>query len=202
MDLLIAGHHREMVEATLRTHLKQDIRKYLIAEQVFQTLSQASWVLGLTAGVFGLLRTNYLQNQSTLPIYLGGIAVPIVLGLLLSTLFFYPLLRQIRLHRLEWENYLDMGIAGVLLLHERHHALYVETVLKAYFPQKLSSAPVQQKPVKPKVAAPTVFKEALVSQQEEATFQEPEINDAHEEESLSVDQLRRFRPVQRKRNEP
>lgn len=198
IDLLIAGHVPDMIQATLETRKKQEMHKYLVADQVFQTLNRSAWILGLAAGVLGLLRTNYLQNQSTLPIYLGGIAVPIILGLLLSALVFYPILRQIRLHRTEWENYLDMGIAGVLLLQARHHSLYMEVVLKAYLPLDLPSTvvlkPVSKKPV------PQAFQQALAQVEEVSIEEDP--SESEDDQPLSVDQLRRFRPVHRRKPEP
>src|SRR5690606_11545368 len=112
-------------------------------------------------------------------------------GLLLSCLLFYPLLRQVQVQRRKWQNYLDMNIAGVLLLQGRHHALFLETVLKAYLPLEPISpaapAPAQTSTAAP--ARPTAFREALAQQgpgPETASPLEPET----EQDALSTEQLK------------
>lgn len=202
LDLLVAAYPAEMIRETLQTRQQQEKLRYLTAEQLLQTLYRASWMLGLTGGVLGLLRTDYLKNHDVLPIFLGGIAVPVVLGLLLSVLFFFPLLRQIQVHHRDWDNYLDMCISGILLLQERHHAHYLETVLKAYLPPVPAIKPTAARPSREKKTPRRGFQQALANQQnpvevaEAMPAPEAEIPPGH---PLSVDELRRFRPIQRQR---
>lgn len=203
LELLIAGYDARMVKETLQTRQRQEMMQYHTAEQVLKTCLQASWMLGLAGGLTAVLRTQLLQNADTLQRYLSGIALPIALGLLLSMLLFYPLLRQLELQRQQWQNYLDMNISAVLLLQGRHHALFLETVLKAFLPvQAVQSlpAPVARPAAMPVAATPPAagFQQAL---QQEQTPISPAEADASAE-GLSKEQLKRFRPVQPRKPQP
>ena len=199
VELLIAGYSAEMIQNTLQTRREQENLRFHTTIQILQSLMHASWLLGVAAGASALMRTQLLSKAELLPAYMSGIAVPIVTGLLVSVLLFYPLLRQIQLHQHQWANYLEMSIMAVLLLHARHHALFVETVLKAYLPtQAANAAPLklptlpQHEPVKPKRGSS--FQAAL---EQESDLQPITATDDDTDRTLSVDELRRFRPVQR-----
>jgi len=199
LELLVAGYDTSMIQDNLKTRQQQENAKYQTAEQVLQTCIRASWMLGLAAGLAGVLRTNLLTEQALLPFYFSGIAVPICLGLLLSCLFFYPLLRQVQVQRRKWQNYLDMNIAGVLLLQGRHHALFLETVLKAYLPLETNlTAPTPVQASAPGPARPPAFREALAQQGPEPAASPSAAELAAEQDALSTEQLKRFRPVKRK----
>lgn len=204
LDLLIAGYDARMVKETLQTRQRQELMQYQTAEQVLKTCLQASWMLGLAGGLVAILRTQLLQNADTLQRYLSGIALPIALGLLLSMLLFYPLLRQVQLQRSQWQNYLDMNIAAVLLLQGRHHALFLETVLRAFLPvQPPAAAPPPPRPAAAPVMAAVPapgFQQAL-QQEQHPTAADTLPADAGAE-GLSKEQLKRFRPVQPRKPQP
>ncbi|MBF2054239.1 MAG: hypothetical protein IGS03_12380 [Candidatus Sericytochromatia bacterium] len=203
LDLLMAGYDAPMVKETLQTRQRQEMMQYHTAEQVLKTCLRASWMLGLAGGLTAVLRTQLLQNADTLQRYLSGIALPIALGLLLSMLLFYPLLRQLELQRRKWQNYLDMNISAVLLLQGRHHALFLETVLKAFLPEQ-TAQPLPAPSARPAAmsAAPapaaTGFQQAL--QQEHAP--DAPVTPDTSAEGLSKEQLKRFRPVQPRKSQP
>ncbi len=198
VELLIAGYSPEMIQRTLNTRSQQANIEYQNACRLFKTLSRSAWILGLAAGASGLLRSDLLGKPDLWHFYFGGIAFPIVLGLLLSVLVFQPILKQLEGHQENWQNYLEMSITGVLLLKAHHHAHYLETVLKAYLPLKpIVSAPANPQPMR---AAPanTGFNQAL--QQQQAAPQDPTTEptpEASAESLLSVRQLGQFRAVKR-----
>ncbi|PKL76187.1 MAG: hypothetical protein CVV27_11570 [Candidatus Melainabacteria bacterium HGW-Melainabacteria-1] len=204
LDLLISGYSPEMIRNTLETRRDQESLKYQTGIQMLQSLMQAAWMFGLAGGATALLRTQLLSSTELLPMYLSGIAVPITAGLLLALLLFYPLLRQLQMHQREWMNYLEMSICGVLLLQSRHHAHFLETVLKAYLPPLAPvAAPVASglPAGMPAGAAPvrSSFQAALQHEAEpEQSVEGPE----DPGQALSVDELRRFRPVQRHPSQP
>lgn len=198
VELLIAGYSTEMIQNTLQTRREQENLKFHTCIQILQSLMHAAWLLGLAGGASALMRTQLLSKIELLPAYMSGIAVPIVAGLLLSALLFYPLLRQMQLHQHHWSNYLEMSIMAVLLLQARHHALFVETVLKAYLPIQAVNTPPVRMPAPPPAEASKVkrssFQAAL--DQESDTRPSAPLED-EPDRTLSVDELRRFRPVQR-----
>lgn len=201
VELLMAGYSPEMIRHTLQTRRHQHNTVAESTEQLLQTLTRSAWMLGLAGAVTGLLRTQWLSDRELLPLYLGGIATPAIAGLLLSVLVFAPLLRLLQRHQRSWQNYLEMAQTGVLLLQERHHGLYLETVLKAFLPPQLASAPVPASPPVPGAVAvaakSSAFRQALAEQ--DAT---PPTEPGGDGKALSVDELRRFRPVQRPPDKP
>lgn len=203
VDLLISGYSPEMVQTTLQTQREQQSLKYQTCLQVLQSLMHGSWMLGLMAGASALMRTQLLSSRELLPAYLSGIAVPIVAGLALSVLLFYPLIRQVQINQREWQNYLEMSITGVLLLQARHHALYLETVLKAFLPP-LAPQPLQTPPQAKAAAAPGKKRSSFQAALEQEDVETPAAKNGDEAErgGLSVDELRRFRPVQRSDKKP
>ncbi|MEZ0370524.1 MAG: hypothetical protein ACAI44_15650, partial [Candidatus Sericytochromatia bacterium] len=199
--LLILGYSPEMIKNTLATRRDQENIKYETAQQLIQSLLQASWMLGLAGGATALTRTHLLKPEQ-MALYFSGVAVPIVVGLLLALLVFFPLLRQLQTHQRQWLNYLEMSSCGVMLLQARHHALYLETVLKAYLPPATPSAPAPQPQSAPPPGARPMrssFHEALKQQEPEEPI-DPSSEDP--QQALSVDELRRFRPIQRPPNAP
>jgi flagellar motor component MotA len=203
LDLLIAGYDAQMVKETLQTRQRQELMQYQTTEQVLKTCLQASWMLGLAGGLTAILRTQLLQNADTLQRYLSGIALPMALGLLLSMLLFYPLLRQVQLQRSQWQNYLDMNIAAVLLLQGRHHALFLETVLRAFLPvQTAVPAPPPRPAAAPVMAAAPAagFQQALQQEQYPPAAEAPPADAGAD--GLSKEQLKRFRPVQPRKPQP
>lgn len=203
VELLIAGYSPEMIKDTLTTRSQQACLAYQSACRLFQTLSRAAWMLGLAAGATGLLRSNLLSQPDLWHFYFGGIAFPVVVGLLLSVLVFQPVLKQLQGHQENWQNYLEMSITGVLLLKAQHHAHYLETVLKAYLPLKpvVSAAPAQ--PVTAaRPAAANSFNQALQQQQDTPDTSSPAASAEPSAESLlSVRQLGQFRPVKKDKNQ-
>lgn len=209
VELLIAGYSPDMIRNTLNTRRDQECLRHESAQKLLQSLMQASWMLGIAGAATGLLRTQLLKTTDLLPFYLAGIAVPLIAGLLVSLLVFYPLLRQLQVHQREWVNYLEMSICGVLLLQSRHHAHYLETVLKAYLPPKAPAppqgqmAPLQrQAPDVPAAPAQprSSFHAALQEHDNEPELRSDDGLDQELDESqqnLSVRDLRQFRPVQR-----
>ncbi len=219
VELLIAGYSPEMIRNTLNTRRDQECLKHESAQKLIQSLMQASWMLGIAGAATGLLRTQFLKSADQLSLYLAGIAVPLVVGLLLALLVFYPLLRQLQVHQREWVNYLEMSICGVLLLQSRHHAHYLETVLRAYLPPAAPAAPLAggvagSRHVRQSDSASTTstnssnsansprstFQAALQHVDDEPTAHASDADSAmldEAQQNLSVRDLRQFRPVQR-----
>lgn len=198
VELLIAGYSPEMIKNTLATRREQENLKYQTSMQLLQSLMQASWMLGIAGGLAFLPRTELLQSREQMTIYFSGIALPVVAGLLLATLVFFPLLRQLQLHQREWLNYLEMSACGVMLLQARHHSFYLETVLRAYLPPTPPAPPAPPPAAagmppgaQPAAAQRSSFHEALRQEQP------PELIDEDPQQPLSVDDLRRFRPIQK-----
>ena len=114
-------------------------------------------------------------------------------------MLFYPLLKQVERHRQAYEHYLKMSMEAILLLQERHHPHYVESVLRAYLPLVRSPIPPRPQPVA-QPQQPSGFQAALEREQQapaQAPQQAPQqgampMNDGR---PLSADQLRRFRPI-------
>ncbi|MGV3525569.1 MAG: MotA/TolQ/ExbB proton channel family protein [Candidatus Sericytochromatia bacterium] len=200
VELLIAGYSPEMIRHTLQTRRHQHNTVAESTKQLVQTLTHSAWMLGLAGAVTGLLRTQWLSDRDTLPLYLGAIATPAIAGLLLSVLVFAPLLRLLQRHQRSWQNYLEMAQTGVLLLQERHHGLYLETVLKAFLPPQELAAPMPASPPIPGAVAvaskPSAFRQALAEQDAAPPAE------TGTDKALSVDELRRFRPVQRPPDKP
>lgn len=202
VELLIAGYSPEMVRNTLNTRRDQENLKYQSAIQLLQSLMQAAWMLGLAGAAAALLRTQLLASPDLLRFYLGGIVVPLVTGLLLALLLFFPLLRRLQVQQREWLNYLEMAICGVLLLQARHHAHYLETVLKAYLPPAPPAPPpMPTAPGMPPAApapARSSFQAALQHEAEPEPYDEPDPGPSPGQ-AMSVDDLRRPRTVQKPR---
>lgn len=212
VELLIAGYSPDMIRNTLNTRRDQECLKHESAQKLIQSLMQASWMLGIAGAATGLLRTQFLKSADQLSLYLAGIAVPLIAGLLLALLVFYPLLRQLQVHQREWVNYLEMSICGVLLLQSRHHAHYLETVLRAYLPPAAPAAPAAPMPGGVAGSMPVRQTDSASANSPRSTFQaalqhvddEPasysEADSAmldEAQQNLSVRDLRQFRPVQR-----
>ena len=206
VDLLIAGYSPEMIRSTLETRRKQESQGYGVTLSFYQTLARAAWMLGLAAAAVSLVRSHLLV-PSLLPFYFAGVGLPIALGLLLAILVFYPLLRKVRNIQQAWQNYLDMSITGVLLLQERHHALYLETVLQAYLPLRPSRPAAPAQASSPNTAVSntrsekprqTGFLQALKQEQQQPEAPAEPIDPNHAQNPLSVRELGKFRPVQPK----
>lgn len=198
IELLIAGYSPEMIRNTLNTLREQDTLRYQTALQLLRSLMQAAWLLGIAGAAAGLPQTDLLFHRAQMTIYFSALAVPLVTGLLLAAVVFLPLIRQLELHQRDWNTYLEMSICGVTLLQARHHALYLETVLKAYLPPApvLPPAAVQA----PAQAAVPPGSTPVRASFQDALRQEAPAAAADEEEpqALSVDELRRFRPIQQR----
>lgn len=203
VELLISGYSPEMIQNTLATRRDQENLKYQTALQLMRSLMQAAWMLGIAGAAAALPRTELLFSRPLMSIYFSSIAMPLALGLLLAVLLFLPLIRQLELHQRDWLNYLEMSSCGVMLLQARHHALYLETVLKAYLPPAPllpPAPPVMATPVNvPPGAAPV---RGAGSSFQEALRQESPAESAEEPQALSVDELRRFRPIQKPNQRP
>lgn len=198
VELLIAGYSPEMIKDTLQTRSQQTCLSYQSACRLLQTLSRAAWMLGLTAAAAGLLRSNLLSKPTLWHFYFGGIAFPLVVGLLLSILLFQPVLKQLQSHHEDWQNYLEMSVTGVLLLKSHHHAHYLETVLKAYLPIRATKSPAPTQPAAARPVAPSDFNQALQQQQPSTSGEtSQESAEPTAESLLSVRQLGQFRPVKR-----
>lgn len=195
VELLIAGYSPEMIKNTLATRRDQENLNYQTSLQLLQSLMQASWMLGIAGAATALPRTELFTSRELLTIYFSGVAVPLVAGLLLAMLVFFPLMRQLQIHQREWLNYLEMSSTGVLLLQARHHALYLETVLKAYLPILPPAAPMPAAVNMPPGAAPV--RQPTSNFQEALKHEVPEVLEEDPQQALSVDELRRFRPIQK-----
>lgn len=198
VELLIAGYSPEMIRHTLNSRRQQHNAVAESTEQLLQTLNRSAWMLGLAGALTGLLRTQLLTERELLPLYLGAVATPAIGGLLLSVLCFSPLLRLLQRRQRSWNNYLEMAQTGVLLLQERHHGLYLETVLKAFLPPQAPAPPPPNGAAVPGSVAvkgpkTSTFRQALAEEESPPTAVEA----GADGKALSVDELRRFRPVQR-----
>lgn len=142
LDLLISGYERKMLQRSLQTRIQQHLGQHDAAIHMFRSLMHAAWLWGAIAALSGALRIYLVYNAPGR--YFAGVAAPFILGLVLSLMLFYPLLKQIERHRLEYEQYLQMSTEAIVLLQEHHHPHYVESVLRAYLPIEVQAAPVQR----------------------------------------------------------
>lgn len=212
LDFLMAAYPEGLIKETLEHHRDKRLWVYKQCAEAAQFLGRASVGLGVGAAAIGALRSHLMLSPSTLPFYMAGIGLPLGLGCLLYAVVFLPLQQKMRYLASDWARYENLNIMGVLLLQGRHHAHYVETILKAYLPQEPSSpparptaAPIASPHSAPVGATPMAPAEPSPLAPESLPSEAPPVGDFHSAlayesdtgEPLSRQQLSRFRPVKR-----
>jgi flagellar motor component MotA len=216
LDFLMAAYPENLIKETLEHHRDKRLWIYRQSAEAAQFLGRSSVGLGVGAAAIGALRSHLMVSPSTLPFYMAGIGLPLGLGCLLYAVVFSPLQQKMRYLEADWARYENLNIMGVILLQGRHHAHYVETILKAYLPhQSPVFAPIAQQPASTPVAPftpagaspvasasqyPTTSPEGPAPPAPEASaedFRSALAYEADAGELLSRQQLSRFRPVKR-----
>lgn len=154
LDFLMAAYPEALIKETLAHHREKRLLIYRQCADAVQFLGRASIALGVGAAAIGALRSHLMLSPSTLSFYMAGIGLPLGLGCILYAVVFLPLQQKIRYLEADWARYENLNIMGVLLLQGRHHAHYVETILKAYLPHETHVATPAARPMTTPAAAP------------------------------------------------
>ncbi len=217
LDFLMAAYPQDLIKETLEHHRDKRLWIYRQCAEATQFLGRASVGLGVGAAAIGALRSHLMLSPSTLPFYMAGIGLPLGLGCLLYAVVFLPLQQKMRYLEADWARYENLNIMGVMLLQGRHHAHYVETILKAYLPHQSpvfapgrpASATPMAAPLNPVATSPAdpqashaspVSSDMTLPPTSETPSEDFRSALAYESEAgelLSRQQLSRFRPVKR-----
>ena len=197
--LLASGSYTPtMIRETLETTLAQTSLQNQREIRLWRLMARTTPAFGLAGAMLTLLQATQSGVQALPLTALGGALVCLLYGVLFAVLLFQPVAEQLEAWRESQLRYLQMCLESVLLLQQRHHPLYVEAVLKPF----LSTPPPAAVPVvtAPPVAKGGVFKQALAAEMTPES-QEPELDEAELQpgQTLSVQQLRQFRPVNKRR---
>ena len=214
LDFLMAAYPEDLIKETLAHHREKRLLVYRQCAEAAQFLGRSSLGLGVGAAAVGALRSHLMLSPSTLPFYMAGIGLPLGLACLLYAVVFLPLQQKMRYLETDWARYENLNMMGILLLQGRHHAHYVETILKAYLPhetQIVTPARPMAAPVPPVNASPMapadeplyaqdtleMNGQTLSSDLAMGDFRSALAYEADTGESLNRQQLSRFRPVKR-----
>jgi chemotaxis protein MotA len=208
LGLVVGGYTTAMIRETLETTLAQTSLQKGRQIRLWRFMGQTAPAFGLAGALLMLLQTQGLQDPKKMLAGLTSALVCLLYGALLSGLLFFPIAEKLDAWRSEQIHYLQMCLESVILLQQRHHSLYVESVLKPFLGERLESPkPIYQRPV-PTQRKNSSFKQALASnaQAEDQDIEPDDFNETTENintvpgSNLSAQQLRQFRPVQRRKD--
>jgi chemotaxis protein MotA len=201
--LLASGSYTPtMIRETLETTLAQVSLQYKREIRLWHLMAATTPAFGLAAAILTLLQATRANTPALSLAALAAALVCLLYGVLFAVLVFQPVAEQLEAWREHQILYLQMCLESVLLLQQRHHPLYVEAVLKPFMrvmplPPPSVSVPA---PARKGVGG---FKQALVTEMQPDVLSEP--SDEAEltaGQTLSVQQLRQFRPVNKRRDTP
>lgn len=209
LGLVVGGYTAAMIRETLETTLAQTSLQKSRQIRLWKFMGQMAPAFGLAGALLVLLQAQGLQEPSKIFPVLSAALVSLLYGVLFSGLIFFPIAEKLDAGRTEQIHYLQMSLESVILLQQRHHALYVESVLKPFLGEKLEmpkpvKAPPQ--PARKSTNFSSSFKQAL-AEESEAEYNDDEMDDSPTSpplapgQTLSANQLRQFRPVQKRRDQ-
>lgn len=201
LGLVVGGYTAPMIRETLETTLAQTSLQKSRQIRLWKFMGQMAPAFGLGGALLVLLQAQGLHDPNKIFPVLSAALVSLLYGVLFSGLAFFPIAEKLDAGRTEQIHYLQMCLESVILLQQRHHALYVESVLKPFLGEKQE----QPKPIKapPQPARKSSsFKQALAeeSEAEEDMDESPTSPPLAPGQTLSANQLRQFRPVQKRRD--
>lgn len=203
LGLIGGGYTTAMIRETLETTLAQTSIQKGRQIRLWKFMGQMAPAFGLGSALLVLLQlTQHPQEQAALLTGIGAALACLLYGVLFSGLIFLPIAEQLDAWRARQLHYLQMCLESVILLQQRHHPLYVESILKPFLSTPPPSAPL---PATSKTLTATprrniFFKQALAQEMTQAS---PETSPSKPEESaqtLSIQQLRQFRPIQKRQD--
>jgi len=205
LGLVVGGYTAAMIRETLETTLAQTSLQKSRQIRLWKFMGQMAPAFGLAGALLVILQAQGLLESSKIFPVLAAALVCLLYGVLFSGLIFFPIAEKLDAGRTEQIHYLQMCLESVILLQQRHHALYVESVLKPFLGEVEMPKPV-------KVTPPPIRKNSSFStSMQQALAEESDLEQDEQDESqsgpplapgqtLSANQLRQFRPVQRRRD--
>ncbi|MGE3727197.1 MAG: motility protein A [Candidatus Sericytochromatia bacterium] len=205
LGLVVGGYTAAMIRETLETTLAQTSLQKSRQIRLWKFMGQMAPAFGLAGALLVILQAQGLLESSKIFPVLAAALVCLLYGVLFSGLIFFPIAEKLDAGRTEQIHYLQMCLESVILLQQRHHALYVESVLKPFLGEVEMPKPV-------KVTPPPIRKNSSFSNSmQQALAEESDLEQDEQDESqsgpplppgqtLSANQLRQFRPVQRRRD--
>lgn len=203
LGLIGGGYTATMIRETLETRLALTSIQKERQIRLWKFMGKMAPIFGLGATLVVLLQlTQSPQEQATLLTGIGSALVCLLYGVLFSGLIFLPVAEQLEAWRVRQLHYLQMCLESVILLQQRHHPLYVESVLKPFLhhfnsPVSASAKTAMNSPPSHKNTT-TSFRQVLSQETAEITSENKPMNSETGNQNLTIQQLRQFRPIQRR----
>lgn len=132
--LIAGGYTTQMIKETMETSIQNRSARESNQVKILQSMAKFSFGFGILGSLIMLTQTlSALANEA--PLLGTGLAnslMPTFYGLLFAFLIFYPMAEKLETQRVKNMVHLNMVMMAILLLHSRHHALYIEGVLNSF----------------------------------------------------------------------